>query len=88
MLQFDVVELDAGVLVERGVVGGKPKGGLEGPPGLLGVALLQRRVAGGKEVLRLLAAFALNGGFIGDVGLQVESVGRLGSLPWLKFQRA
>ena len=45
LLQLDVVELHAGVLVEGGVVRRQAVGGLEGAAGLLRVAVLQRGIA-------------------------------------------
>ena len=41
LLQLDVVQLDAGVLVESGVVGGEAVSGLKSAAGLLGIALDQ-----------------------------------------------
>ena len=72
LLELDVVQLHAGVLVEGGVVGGEAVGGLEGAAGLLRVALLQGAVGGGHEFLGFLGALALLAGLVLEIGLQVN----------------
>ncbi len=88
LLELDVVELDTGVFVEGGIVRGEAIGGLEGPAGLLRVALLEGIVAGGQEVFGLACAFELAGGFVLEIGLQVEGRARTQELFLLELERA
>ena len=69
------MQLDAGVLVEGGVVGGEAEGGLKGAAGLLRVALFEGGVAGGHEIFGFFGALALLGGFVLEVGLEVHHRG-------------
>ena len=88
LLECEVVELDAGVFVEGGVVLGEAVGGLEGAAGGAGVAGFQGGVAEGEHLLGGAGFFVLTGGFVLEVVVEVHGGGDDGVRAGLEFEGA
>jgi hypothetical protein len=75
LLEFEVVELDACVLVKSIVVAGESVSGLEGASGLLGIALLEERIGILDELAGLADLVLLQRRQLSDVALRIEGMG-------------